>query len=212
MHADPGSLSAAPLAAGDALIVVDVQNDFITGSLAVAGAAAIVPLLDRCIAAFTRLRLPVVVTRDWHPADHCSFREQGGPWPAHCVAGTAGAAFAPGLTVPADAMIVSKATEPRRENYSDFAGTGLGDRLRALGVQRVFIGGLATDYCVLNTVRDALQEGFAAFLLADAIRAVNVNPDDGAKAITAMAAAGAVVINADAIAPAPVAAAARPGR
>ena len=211
MHADPGPLRAAPLAAGDALIVVDVQNDFITGSLAVAGAAAIVPLLDRCIAAFTRLRLPVVVTRDWHPADHCSFREQGGPWPAHCVAGTAGAGFAPGLAVPAGALIVSKATDPERESYSDFAGTGLGDRLRALGVKRVFVGGLATDYCVLNTVRDALRESFAAFLLADAIRAVNVNPDDGANAIAAMAAAGAVVVTADGIAPGP-AAASRPGR
>jgi nicotinamidase/pyrazinamidase len=168
-------------------------------------------VLDRCIAAFTHLGLPVAVTRDWHPADHCSFREQGGPWPAHCIVETAGAGFAPGLTVPADALIVSKATDAKRESYSDFAGTGLGDRLRALGVKRVFVGGLATDYCVLNTVRDALREGFAAFLLADAIRAVNVNPDDGAQAIAAMEAAGAVVVTADAIAPAPPAPA-PPGR
>lgn len=176
----------------DALVVVDVQNDFVTGTLRVPDAAAIVPVLNRYIAEFRCRGLPIVATRDWHPANHVSFRGQGGPWPAHCVAGTFGAAFAPGLELPAGTLLVSKATAPGRDAYSGFEGTDMDDLLRARAIARLFVGGLATDYCVLGTVRDALRLGYGVFLLADAIRAVNVHPGDGAAAEREMAQAGAV--------------------
>jgi len=185
---------------GDALLVVDVQNDFVTGSLAVRGAGEVVPALNRCIDAFVRRRLPVVASRDWHPPDHCSFRERGGPWPPHCIAGTEGAQFAPGLVLPVDALVVSKATERDRDAYSVFAGTGLDRELRKRGIDRFFVGGLATDYCVVNTVRDARRLGYAVGVVVDAIRAVNVHPDDGANAEAAMWAAGAIAVAVEAIA------------
>jgi len=173
--------------AGDALIAVDVQNDFLPGgSLAVADGDAVVPVLNAYIDVFRQRRLPIYATRDWHPAGHCSFQAQGGPWPPHCVAETGGAAFAPALNLPSDATIVSKATHSDQDAYSGFQGTDLAKRLRAQAVTRLFIGGLATDYCVLNTVRDALAEGFTVLLLEDAIRAVNVQPDDGEKALADM--------------------------
>ena len=179
---------------GDALLVVDMQNDFVSGSLAVPGAGAIVPTLNRYIAAFVRQSLPVFATRDWHPPDHCSFRERGGTWPTHCVAGTEGAQFVPGLALPADAIVVSKATAVDREAYSTFSGTDLDRQLRARGIGRIFIGGLATDYCVVETVRDARQLGYAVCVLGDATRAVNLHPGDGAKAADAMRRAGASTI------------------
>ena len=178
---------------GDALLIVDVQNDFLPGGrLAVPDGDAVIAPLNAWIERFEQQGLPVIATRDWHPADHCSFQPQGGPWPVHCVAGTPGAEFAPNLHLPGNAWIISKATRPDREAYSGFQGTGLATRLRESGVRRLFIGGLATDYCVLNTVKDALKEGFTVFLLKDAIRAVNVKPGDGERAIEEMIAAGAV--------------------
>ena len=118
----------------DALLVVDVQNDFVPGgSLAVPRGDEIVPVLNLYIGAFNAAGLPVIATRDWHPADHCSFKGQGGSWPSHCVAGTPGAAFAPTLMLPESAMIVSKATERERDAYADFAGTGLEATLRSVG-------------------------------------------------------------------------------
>lgn len=183
------------LGPGDALLIVDVQRDFLPGgSLAVPDGDAVVPVLNRYIAAARERGLPVVASRDWHPAKHCSFRPQGGPWPEHCIAGTDGAEFAPGLELPRDALIVSKATREEADAYSAFSGTGLAERLRALGVKRLLVGGLATDYCVLNTVRDALAEGFAVLLLKDAVRAVNVAPGDGERAERAMQEAGAVAV------------------
>lgn len=180
---------------GDALLVVDVQRDFLPGgSLAVPSGDAVIAPINACISQFAAANLPVIATRDWHPSDHCSFREQGGTWPAHCVAGTRGAEFPPGLALPAGAGIVSKATERDAEAYSGFAGTGLHERLQILGVRRLFVGGLATDYCVLDTVRDALSLGYRVMLLLDCIRAVNVSPGDGARAIAAMVAAGAVAV------------------
>ncbi len=122
------------LQAGDALVVVDMQNDFVTGSLAVSGGGEVVAPLNRYVAAFRARSLPVVATRDWHPPDHCSFRARGGPWPPHCVAGTDGARFVAGLALPPDVIVVSKATEPDQEAYSAFAGTDLDASLRALGV------------------------------------------------------------------------------
>lgn len=183
------------LQAGDALIMVDVQLDFLPGgSLAVPRGDEVVPALNRYIAVFRGLTLPVVATRDWHPPDHCSFKAQGGPWPPHCVAGSAGAHFATLLDLPCEAHIVSKATSRDRDAYSGFEGTGLDDWLRRAGASRVFVGGLATDYCVLNTVRDALRFGYATFLLLDAVRAVDVGAGDGARAIDEMRRLGAMAI------------------
>jgi nicotinamidase/pyrazinamidase len=151
----------------------------------------VIPPLNAAVAVFVSAGLPVYATRCWHPHDHCSFREQGGPWPVHCVAGTEGARFADGLALPEDAVVVSKATTAAQDAYSGFDGTDLERRLRAGGVRRIFVGGLATDYCVLNTVRDARRLGFEVVLLEDAIRAVDLEPGDGRRAIDEMRRLGA---------------------
>ena len=180
---------------GDALIVVDVQNDFLPGgALAVPHGDEVIPVLNEWIDRFRAAGLPIVATRDWHPPDHCSFSPQGGPWPVHCVAGTHGAAFAPGLRLPPDTIVISKATRSDREAYSGFQGTELAERLRELGVRRIYVGGLATDYCVLNTVRDALREGFDVIVLRDAVRAVDVQPGDGERALAEMERLGARIV------------------
>ena len=179
---------------GDALIVVDVQNDFLPGgSLAVPDGDAVIAPANRCAALFAQRASPVFATRDWHPGDHCSFQARGGPWPTHCVAGSRGAQFAAGLALPDTVVVVSKATDPDRDAYSGFQETGLERQLRAKGVKRVFVAGLATDYCVLATVKDALAAGFEAVVLVDAVRAVNVTPGDGERAIGEMRALGAAV-------------------
>jgi nicotinamidase/pyrazinamidase len=176
----------------DALLVVDVQNDFLPGgSLAVQRGNEIIPVLNSYIRRFDQSGLPVYATRDWHPAGHCSFLPQGGIWPPHCVAGTEGAMFPAALNVPESALIISKADTVQKDAYSGFEGTALADMLRARGVERLFIGGLTTDYCVLNTVRDALSEGFKVALLADAIKAVDVHPGDGDAAMQEMIRRGA---------------------
>lgn len=187
--------SRVKLRPGDALLVVDVQRDFLPGgALAVPDGDRVVPVLNRYVALFERAGLPMAFTRDWHPPDHVSFRARGGPWPPHCVAGSDGAAFAPGLNVPALAQQVSKATEADRDAYSGFQGTALADWLDGQDVRRLFVGGLATDYCVKATVLDAIRAGFEVWLLADAVRAVDVEPGDGAQAEQAMRAAGASAI------------------
>ncbi len=179
---------------GNALIVVDVQNDFLPGgTLPVPRGDEVIPVLNAWLERFHATGLPIVATRDWHPPDHCSFQSQGGPWPAHCVADTPGAAFAPGLDLPPETIVISKATRADREAYSGFQDTDLAERLRALAVRRLFVGGLATDYCVLNTVRDALREGFEVVVLRDAVRAVDVHPGDGDRALAEMERLGAQV-------------------
>jgi nicotinamidase/pyrazinamidase len=181
---------------GDALLVVDVQNDFLPGgSLGVPDGDAVVPVLNRYIQVFADRDLPIFFTRDWHPENHCSFHKQGGIWPVHCVAGTSGAAFAADLTQPADVGVVSKAQSPQSDAYSGFEHTELASELRKRGVKRVYVGGLATDYCVLNTVKDAVSNGFDVILLTDAIRAVNVQPEDGSRAIEEMLNLGATAID-----------------
>ena len=131
---------------GDALLIVDVQNDFLPGgSLAVPRGDEVVPALNRAIDAFKARGLPVYATRDWHPERHCSFREQGGPWPPHCIAHTRGAEFAAALRLPPAAAVISKATSADRDAYSGFEGTDLDARLRAAGVRRLFVGGLGSQ-------------------------------------------------------------------
>ncbi len=179
---------------GDALLVVDVQNDFLPGgSLAVPRGDEVVPVLNRCLALFSKKELPVYASRDWHPPNHCSFHAQGGPWPPHCMADTYGAEFPASLDLPADAVIISKADTPEKDAYSAFGDTDLGLCLKAVDVRRLFVGGLATDYCVLNTVKDALALGIGVVLLADAVRAVEVAPGDGEKAMMEMRSLGAQV-------------------
>ena len=192
--------SSMKIGIGDALIVVDVQNDFLPGgSLAVPGGDEIIEVLNHYIAVFSTRNLPVFATRDWHPLHHVSFREQGGPWPPHCVAGTVGADFAFGLRLPASVRVVSKGTAAEKDAYSGFAGTDLDAQLHAASVRRVFVGGLATDYCVLNTVSDALAKGLETFLLEDAVRAVDVSAGDGARALAQMRARGAWPVTREAI-------------
>lgn len=177
---------------GDALIVVDVQRDFLLGgSLAVPDGDAVIEPLNAYIRAFDTRGLPIFFTRDWHPANHCSFAHMGGRWPVHCVQGTAGAAWAEDLDItPAD-QIVAKGADPSAEAYSAFSGTNLLSLLQDVGVHRVFVGGLATDYCVLQTVSDARAHGFDVIVLEDSIRAVNVQQDDEARSLNQMQARGA---------------------
>ena len=182
------------LGPGDALVVVDVQNDFLPGGrLAVPAGDQVLPALNHCLALARERGLPIFATRDWHPADHCSFADQGGPWPPHCVAGTQGAEFAPGLSLPEETVTVSKAATPEKDAYSGFEGTELGRLLREKGVSRLILGGLATDYCVLSTVRDAVRLGYRVILLRDGVRAVDVQPGDGERALAEMQALGAVI-------------------
>jgi nicotinamidase/pyrazinamidase len=177
---------------GDALIVVDVQNDFLPGgALAVPGGDQVIEPLNRYLLQFARRHLPVFATRDWHPRGHCSFREHGGPWPAHCVAGTYGAGFSPQLHLPAGVHVISKATRLESDAYSGFEGTDLAQQLRQLGCTRVFVAGLATDYCVRATVLDGRAAGFEVVVLTDAIRAVEARPGDGERALADMKACGA---------------------
>ena len=182
----------------DALIIVDVQKDFLPGgALAVPRGDEVVPVLNSYIALFQDQGLPIIATRDWHPPDHCSFAAQDGPWPSHCVVGTPGAQFAPSLALPCDIMVISKDTQKQQNTYSGFESADLAEYLQGLGSQRLFVGGLATDYCVLNTVRDALELDFAVCLLVDAIRAVNVKPDDGFRAEEEMQRLGALSVTLD---------------
>ena len=175
-----------------ALIVVDVQNDFCPGgALAVKDGDKIIPPLNALVNAFTTSNLPVCFTRDWHPPDHSSFRENGGPWPSHCVRNSRGAGFHPDLHVPKNALVVSKATEPDKEAYSGFQGTDLSSTLKRMGVTELFVGGLATDYCVKNTVGDALREGFLVNVLTDCVRGVNLKRTESAKALRWMKVRGA---------------------
>ncbi|MGE5851009.1 MAG: nicotinamidase [Candidatus Methylomirabilota bacterium] len=181
-------MSLAVDARTDALIVVDVQNDFCPGgALPVPQGDQVVPAINRVLNLTAWL---TVATRDWHPQDHCSFKPQGGIWPVHCVAGTRGAAFHPGLDAMKIRQIISKATTKGAEAYSGFQGTELTALLRGQGIQRVFVCGLATDYCVKATALDARRAGFGVLVLDDAIRGVEVQPGDCAKAIEEMAATG----------------------
>jgi nicotinamidase/pyrazinamidase len=184
----------------DALIVVDVQRDFLPGgSLAVPDGDSVVPVLNGYLRRFQAAGLPIVATRDWHPPNHSSFISEGGSWPPHCIQDTRGAEFAEQLELPEEAVLVSKATRVDVDAYSGFDGTNLQQYLRDTRVRRVFIGGLAIDYCVLATVKDALGAGFDVTVLADAVRAVNVEPGDGDKALDEMLSAGATVIELAAI-------------
>jgi nicotinamidase/pyrazinamidase len=182
---------------GDALLVIDVQNDFCAGgSLEVPGGDEVVPVLNEYARRFHAAGLPVIATRDWHPPQTRHFVTGGGTWPPHCVQGTRGAEFHPDLRLPEGTVIVSAGMDPNEDGYSAFEGVtedgrALADLLRELGVRRVFIGGLATDYCVRASALDARRAGLEVVVLTDAVRAVNLQPDDGVRALAEMRAAGA---------------------
>jgi nicotinamidase/pyrazinamidase len=178
----------------DALIVVDVQNDFCPGgALPIAEGDRVVPVLNRWIEAARAGGARIVASRDWHPAGHVSFHERGGPWPAHCVQGSWGAELRSDLKLPKDFLLVSKGTLPDRDDYSDFEMTGLSDELRKSGIRRVWVGGLAQDVCVRATVLDALKEGFEVHLIKAATRPVNAVPGAGERALDEMRAAGCLI-------------------
>ena len=182
----------------DALLVIDMQLDFLPGGkLGVPNGDQVIAPINRLMQLFSSQGLPVVASRDWHPENHCSFSARGGPWPPHCVAGTEGAEFSQQLDLPLDAVIVSKADTADIDAYSAFNGTGLAAQLRERGVRRVVVGGLATDYCVLNTVIDARENGFEVIVVPEAMRAVDVAPGDGDRALARMADLGATSASID---------------
>ena len=177
---------------GDALLIVDVQNDFCPGgALPIEEGDAVVTVLNGWIAAARAAGVPVYASRDWHPPNHPSFATEGGPWPVHCVQDTEGAAFHPDLALPADAVPVAKGTRFDKDQYSAFDETGLSAELARRGVRRVWIGGLALDICVKATALDAAAAGIEAHLIADASRPVTA--EGGAEALREMAAAGVIL-------------------
>lgn len=184
-----------------ALILVDIQNDFCPdGALAVNEGDQIVPIVNRMIPEF-----PLIIsTQDWHPANHISFHERGGPWPPHCVQSTRGAELHPDLKTESIAHYFHKATSPEKDDYSEFEGKDakgrtLDDLLRSYGVDKVYVVGLATDYCVLETVLDGIKYGYDVYVVTDAMRAVNVTPGDGEKALQKMAQHGAHLVTSDGV-------------
>lgn len=180
------------LKAEDALILVDVQNDFCPGgALAVEGGDEVVPVLNGYIQQAESAGALIVATRDWHPRNHVSFSEQGGPWPAHCIQNTPGAGFHPGLNLTKDTWIINKGQDQNREQYSAFDDSDLSDRIRRHGVNRLWIGGLAEDVCVRQTVLDCRKAGFEVIVISDAIRPVK--PRGEQNALREMQEAGALI-------------------
>jgi nicotinamidase/pyrazinamidase len=190
----------------DALLIVDFQNDFTPGgALPVAGGDEIGPAINAIADRFDF----VVATRDWHPPDHGSFEgvevdpekwhglDPPGIWPVHCVQNTPGAELHESLDRSKVDQVVDKAQDPFTQGYSSFHGGNLADVLREHGVDRVYIAGLATDYCVKNTVLDAVREGFDVTVVTDAIRGIDVKPGDSERAIQEMRRAGADLVTSD---------------
>jgi len=164
-----------------ALVIVDVQNDFMpTGTLPVPDADKIVPVLNKYIDMFVSNKLQIFATRDWHPPNHISFKQRGGIWPMHCVKDTMGAEFHNDLKIPRSTTIISKGTEADKEAYSGFEGTDLAKKLEQNSIKRVLIGGVATDYCVKNTALDAIKFGLDVVLLEDAVKGIK-NGNDAIK-------------------------------
>ena len=177
--------------------MIDVQRDFCAGgALAVPAGDSVVPVLNRVLSGAGDRRMPVYASRDWHPAASRHFVTGGGVWPVHCVADSEGARFHPDLRLPIDTAVVSKGVDADEDGFSAFDGrledgTTLEQSLRSSRVARLLVGGLATDYCVRHTVLDALRKGWPVTLLTDAVSAVDIEPDDGARALEEMRAAGA---------------------
>jgi nicotinamidase/pyrazinamidase len=177
-----------------ALIVVDVQNDFCPGgALAVAHGDEVVEPLNKLIDEFLERGDPVYKSRDWHQPTTKHFEKYGGTWPIHCVQNTKGAEFHPALRDDPRIHVISKGLGDT-DCYSAFDETDLASELHEQGVEEVVVGGLATDYCVKNTVLDGLKNGFKVKAVEDAMRPVELQPGDGERAIEEMRAAGAEII------------------
>jgi nicotinamidase/pyrazinamidase len=182
-----------------ALIIVDVQNDFLPGGkLGVAGGEVVVAVFNRYIERFQARGLPIVATRDWHPAETVHFKQFGGLWPEHCVQGTEGAAFHPDLKLPPETIVISKGTAYQDDVYSAFQGHDergqpLAELLRQLGVEHLYLGGIATDYCARSTTLSGLESGFRVTVLVDAMRGINLQPGDIERAYEDMVRGGADV-------------------
>lgn len=177
---------------GDALLIVDVQNDFCPGgALPIAEGHDVVPVLNRWVAAAGEKGVPVYASRDWHPVGHLSFDESGGQWPPHCIQDTQGADYHPDLALPGDAIQIIKGTRFDQDQYSAFHHTGLGEHLKKQGIKRLWVGGLAEDVCVRATVLDAREHGFDVRVIKDATRPVT--PEGGERARREMEEAGAVL-------------------
>jgi nicotinamidase/pyrazinamidase len=180
-----------------ALLIVDVQNDFCPGgALGVTGGDDIIPLINRYIELFAKEGLPIIASRDWHPPVTKHFKEFGGIWPAHCVQGSTGAMFREGLRLPHDSLVFSKGMDPERDDYSALharsdAGTPLPYFLKKEGIGRLYICGLATDYCIRQTALEGVRQGFAITVLVDAVRGVDLHPGDSERALVEIYAAGA---------------------
>jgi nicotinamidase/pyrazinamidase len=183
-----------------ALLVVDIQKDFCAGgALAAPGGDGIIPALNRHLADARTREIAVYATRDWHPAKTSHFKEYGGAWPPHCVQGTPGAQFHPDLKLPPDAIIVNKGDDPQRHGYSAFDGHTSDGKpllhdLRDRRITRVYVMGIATDYCVRESALDALRAGLEVRVLADAIAGIDVRPGDAQRALDEISAAGAHIV------------------
>jgi len=178
------------------LLLVHLQNDFFPGgALPVDEGDQVIPVANACIRFFAREGYSIVATRAWHPENHGSFKAQGGQLPVHCVQGSRGSQFHPDLKMPPGTLIVSGATNPRKEAISGFDGTSLEDRLEDVEAQTLFVLGLATDYFVKQTVLEACQRGFRVVVLEDGVRGKNIQPEDSSKALQEMQDAGALVAN-----------------
>jgi len=177
-----------------ALIVVDLQKDFCPGgTLAVTDGNLVIPVVKKLVSIFREKEWPIFFTRDWHPEDHCSFLDNSGIWPPHCVANSEGAAFPENLNIPQEAIIIDKATKRDSDAYSGFDNTELDGILNHKGIKELIICGLATDYCVKETVLDALKKNFKVTVISDATKAVNLASEDGARALDEMASKGASI-------------------
>ncbi|MDH5662702.1 MAG: bifunctional nicotinamidase/pyrazinamidase [Elusimicrobiota bacterium] len=180
-----------------ALLIVDVQNDFCPGgALAVSQGDKIVPILNKYMMIFSRKKWPIFASRDWHPRKSKHFKKFGGPWPEHCIQNTRGARLHPGLRLPEETIVISKGMDPDKDSYSAFQavdskGTEFLELLKMSGIKELYVGGLATDYCVKSSVLDALKFGFKVKLLIDAIKGVNIKPEDSEEAIQEMIRGGA---------------------
>lgn len=176
----------------EALIIIDMQRDFMPGgALPVPEGDKIIPTIEELIKKFEQRGALIVATRDWHPPNHISFKEQGGPWPRHCVQNTEGAEIV--VSLPKDAIIISKADKPDKEAYSGFEGTELAEILKEKGVKRVYICGVATEYCVKATALDALKHGFEVYLIKDAVK--GIKREDEEKALKELEEKGAKIIS-----------------
>ena len=186
------------LTKNDALLVTDVQNDFCPGgALGAASGDAVAVTMSRAAKAFAAKGATVFTTQDWHPLEHSSFKDQGGHWPPHCVQGTEGAELHPALKLPKGTHAIKKGASLDKDAYSGFVDSDLEQQLKKANISRVFVGGIATDYCVLNTVIDALGLGFETYVLTDAVAAIDVESGDGLRALHLMESSGATLVTTD---------------